>query len=343
MIIQSPMLVLFLAYFNPYSDTNFFQFFGVLLKRFYALLTGRLAFEGLVADEIQIVTLVCVALAAALVGVFLVLRKMTMLANALSHTILLGIVVAYLIFNTLTIPILMGAALVTGLVTTFLTTFFNRVIKLQEDASIGLVFSTLFALGIVLLTFFSRNVHVGTELVMGNADALQRGDIKLVAAVLGVNLVLFMVLYYGFKITTFDPYLAKAFGFSPLIFNYLLMVQTSATAIGAFKAVGVLMVLAFLVLPALAARLLTHKLSRLIGLAAGIGAAAAVIGVALSRHILTFGGVGLSTGGIVVVVLGVLYLLAILIKWLIDFSGRPGYDPSSINLSGKNETHCSSG
>ena len=347
------MFLLFLAYFNPYSDTNFFQFFGVFLTRLYALLTGRLSFDSLVADEIQIATLVCVAVAAALVGVFLVLRKMTMLANALSHTILLGIVVAYLIFQTMTIPVLMCAALVTGMVTTFLTTFFNRVIKLQEDASIGLIFSTLFALGIVLLTFFSRNVHVGTELVMGNADALQREDIKLVAAVLGVNLALFMILYYGFKITTFDPYLAKAFGFSPLIFNYLLMVQASATAIGAFKAVGVLMVLAFLVLPPLTARLLTHRLPRLIGLAAAIGAAAAILGVALSRHILTFCGVGLSTGGIVVVVLGCLYLLAILVKWLrvkcrpvkcqIDFSGRPRYDPSSVTLSGKNETHCSSG
>lgn len=333
-----------LSYFNPYSDTDFFGFFWVLLLRIYALLTGNLSFEGLVADEIQIATLVCVAVAGALVGVFLVLRRMTMLANALSHTILLGIVVAYLICNTLTIPVLMVASLVTGIVTTFLTTFFNRVIKLQEDASIGLIFSTLFALGIVLVTFFSRNVHVGTELVMGNADALQRGDIKIVAAVLGINVVLFMLLYYGFKITTFDPCLARAFGFSPLVFNYLLMVQTSATAIGAFKAVGVLMVLAFLVLPPLTARLLTHHLPRLIVLAAVIGVAGAVIGVALSRHILTFCGIGLSTGGIVVVVLGCLYVLAILIKWLIDFSGRSRYDPNTIILSGnESEKHCSSG
>lgn len=326
-------------YFNPYSDQSFWGFFAVLYTRLCAWFTGRLPFEELVSDEIQMVTLVCVAVAGALVGTFLVLRRMTMLANALSHTILLGIVIAYLLFDELTIPVLMMAALITGIVTTFLTAFFNQVIKLQEDASIGLVFSTLFALGILLLTLFSRNVHIGTELVMGNVDALQRGDCKLVGAVLGVNLVLFVLLYYGFKITTFDPHLARALGFSPLFFNYLLMVQTSATTIGAFKAVGVLMVMAFLVLPPLTARLLTACLSRMITLAACIGGAAAIIGVALSRHLLTFYGFGLSTGGIVVIVLGLFYGLGI----LIDISIRASYDRGSIILSGSNEKNSRPG
>lgn len=301
-------------YFNPYSDQDFLSFFGVFFSRLYAFFMGRLSLGDLVADEIQIVVLVCVGITGALVGTFLVLRRMTMLANALSHTILLGIVVASLLSHELTLTVLMVAALVTGVMTTFLTEFLNRVIKLQEDASIGLVFSILFALGILLLTLFSRNVHIGTELIMGNVDALQRSDIGLVGAVLGVNLTLFLVLYYGFKITTFDPGLAKAFGFSPIFFNYLLMVQTSTTAIGAFKAVGVLMVLAFLVLPPLTARLLTHRLHTLLAVGAGIGVLAALMGVALSRHILTFWGVGLSTGGIVVILLGCFYCVAILIR-----------------------------
>jgi manganese/zinc/iron transport system permease protein len=301
-------------YFNPYSDQDFFGFFGIFFSRLFLFFTGKLPFEALVADEVQMIVLACVAVTGALVGTFLVLRRMTMLANALSHTILLGIVVAYLICETLTIPTLMIAALTTGIVTTFLTEFLNRVIKLQEDASIGLVFSVLFALGIVLLTLFSRNVHIGTELVMGNVDALQRGDIGIVASVLGINALFFLLLYYGFKITTFDPNLARAFGFSPLFFNYLLMVQTSATAVGAFRAVGVLMVMAFFVLPPLTARLLTHRLPTLIGLSATIGAVASLVGVALSRHILTFCGVGLSTGGIVVIVLGLFYIGALATK-----------------------------
>jgi len=324
-------------YFNPYSDCDFFSFFAVFFSRLWAFCTGKLLFEHFATDEIQIVVLVCVALSGALVGTFLVLRRQTMLANALSHTILLGIVVAYLICHTLTLPILMIAALVTGIVTTFLSEFLTRVIKLQEDASIGLIFSIFFALGLVLLTVFSRNVHVGTELVMGNVDALQRSDIKIVGAVLGINTVLMLLLYHGFKITTFDPHLARTFGFSPLFFNYLLMVQTATTTIGAFRAVGVLMVLAFLVLPPLTARLLTNRLSPLIWIAMGLGVLASLFGVAISRHLLTFFGIGLSTGGIVVTVLGCFYLIAIVVKWLIDISLFSRYHVPSNILSQKYE------
>jgi manganese/zinc/iron transport system permease protein len=327
---------------NPYSDQDFFGFFATFFSRLFHLVTGRLSWGELVSDEIQIVVLSLVAATGALVGTFLILRRMVMLANALSHTILLGIVVAFLLCDALTLPILIIAALITGVATTFLTDYLNRVIKLQEDASIGLIFSIFFALGIVLLTLFSRDVHLGTELVMGNVDALQRGDMTIVAAVLGINALLFLLLYYGFKITTFDPNLARAFGFSPIFFNYLLMVQTSSAAVGAFKAVGVLMVMAFFVLPTLTARLLTHKLSTLIALSAAIGVGASLCGVALSRHILTFWGLGLSTAGIVVMVLGGFYLCVIVIRW-VDISVRARYHPISKTIFEKDEKNCTLG
>ncbi len=310
-------------YLNPYSDLDFFGFFKVFFVRLWAFLIGNPPKGGLASDEIQIIVLVCIAVAGALLGAFLVLRRMAMLANALSHTILLGIVIAYFISEALTIPVLMLAAVITGIATTFLTEFLSRVVKLQEDASIGLIFSIFFAVGILLLTLFSRNVHIGTELVMGNVDALQKSNIKIVFTVLIGNALLFFLLYYGFKITTFDAGLAKAFGFSPLLFNYLLMVQTSATAIGAFQAVGVFMVMAFFVLPPLTARLLTNRLSLLLILASLIGALASLIGVALSRHILTFWGVGLSTGGLVVITLGLFYSAAILKKYCFASKGVP--------------------
>ena len=121
-------------YINPYSDQDFFGFFGTFFSRLFLFLTGRLSFESLVSDEIQVIVLACVAVTGALVGTFLILRRMVMLANALSHTILLGIVVAFLLCDTLTLPILLAAALITGIATTFLTEYLNRVIKLQEDA-----------------------------------------------------------------------------------------------------------------------------------------------------------------------------------------------------------------
>lgn len=301
---------------NPYSGLDFFSFLLLFFQRIYGVISGKLS---LATDEIQIFVLAAVALSGALVGTFLILREMTMLANALSHTILLGIVSAYLflrLFGTnegpslpLSIPTLLIAAFITGIATTFLTQILSKIIKLQEDASIGLVFSILFSIGIVLITLFFRNVHVGTELVMGNVDALQLRDLRDVFAIFGVNSVLFILLFNGFKITTFDPQLARTFGFSPLLFNYFLMIQTSATAIGAFRAVGVLMILAFFVIPPLTARLLTHTLSTLIWLSSFFAVCASLLGVALSRHILSTFGVGLSTSGIVVIILGLFYLI----------------------------------
>lgn len=307
-------------YFNPYSGKTFLEFFQELFFRIYAFITGRLPLDMLVSDEIQIIVLMGVASSAALVGTFLVLRKMTMLANSLSHTILLGIVAAFVLtqdglldsngqYHSINIQVMLLASLVVGVLTAFLTEFLTKTARLQEDASTGIVFTSLFALGIVLVTLLTRNAHVGTEVVMGNVDALHVNDCKLVLIILGLNILLTILFFKAYKITTFDPALAKALGISTLFFNYLLMVQASATTIGAFRAVGVLMVLAFITGPVLTARLLTHNLKTLIWLAVGLGCLASLLGVAIARHILSVYGIALSTSGIVVCVIATLFLL----------------------------------
>ncbi len=108
-----------------------------------------------------------------------------------------------------------------------------------------------------MVTLFTRSSHIGLEVVMGNVDALQRDDFRLAGAVLIGNLFLVILFYKEYKLISFDPALAKALGFSCLFFDYLLMSQVAATSVGAFRAVGVLMVLAFITGPPLTARLLT--------------------------------------------------------------------------------------
>lgn len=298
---------------TPYAGLTFFQFFGTLLSRIF---TGKIA--ELASDEVQILVLMGVAASAALVGSFLVLRRMTMLANSLSHTILLGVVLAFLLTRSdhglageLNIQAMLLGAFLMGILTTFLTEFLTRTVRLQEDASTGLVFTTLFAAGIILVTLLTRNAHVGTEVVMGNVDALHIDDLKLILVILAMNILIFTLFFKEFKLTTFDPGLSRALGFSTLFYNYLLMTQVSATTIGAFRAVGVFMVLAFITGPVLTARLLTHDLKTLLFLAIGIGCSAAIVGVALARHILSVYGIALSTGGIVVCVILVLFLLTV--------------------------------
>lgn len=309
-------------YFNPYSGQTFFGFLFEVLIRFWDFIRGDLPMDRLAADEIQIIVLVGVAASSALVGTFLVLRKMTMLANSLSHTILVGIVIAFLITSNgvvgdahehsqlINVQSMLFASLIMGLVTTFLTELLTRWGKLQEDASTGIVFTSLFSIGVIAVTVLTRNAHIGTEVVMGNVDALQLDDCKLVYIVLLINVLLFSVFFKEYKITTFDRGLSRSFGISPTFFNYLLMTQVSATAIGAFRAVGVLMVLAFITGPALTARLLTHDLKKMLLLAVGIGSGASLIGVALSRHILSVYGIALSTAGLVVCTILAIYLAA---------------------------------
>lgn len=309
-------------YSNPYYDQDFFGFLLQIFLRLWGFLTGQLGYTDLVSDEIQMLTLIGVAASAGIVGTFLVLRKMTMLANAISHTILVGIVGAFLMTHhgllgasdspAINIKLMLFAALIVGVFTSLLTEFLVKSVKLQEDASTGLVFTTLFAIGIIMVTLLTRNAHIGAEVVMGNVDVLNVEDLKLVYIILGVNVVLFLLFFKEFAITTFDPGLAKALGFSIAFFNYLIMVQSSATVVGAFRAVGVLMVLAFITGPALTARLLTHDLKKMVALAVGLGCLASVVGVALARHILTIYGVPLTTGGIVVCVIIAIFVLSTL-------------------------------
>lgn len=307
---------------NPYFDTTFFSFLGTFFIRLFHFLTFQLPLKHLASDEIQFIVLATIGISSSLVGTFLVLKKMTMLANSLSHTILLGIVLAFIFGTTaqefqeghLNLPLLLIAALITGLITAFVTEFLTKFAKLQEDASTGLVFTSFFALGIVLINTLTRNAHIGAEVVMGNVDALHQDDIWLCTTILVLNLLFIFPLYKEWQITAFDPGLAKALGFSPPFFNYLLMTLVSLTVVGAFRAVGVLMVLTFITAPALTARLFCKRLSTVLLLSSIIGVAASLFGIALARHLLTFYGLALSTGGLVVVLLGCIYLTSILVK-----------------------------
>jgi manganese/zinc/iron transport system permease protein len=303
---------------NPYWGTNIFQFLLLFFKRIFFVATGQLP---LASDEIQIFVLSLVALSSVLVGAFLVVKKMTMLANSLSHTILLGIVLSVLLTSkasaelSLNFTTLVIAALLTALLTVFLTQWLTHVIKLQEDASIGLVFTTLFALGVMLVTLFTRNMHIGLEAVMGNADGLHLQDLKQVFYVAAATAIVITLFFKEFKLISFDPTLASSLGVSPVLFSYLLMVLTAFSAIGAFRAVGVLLFLALLVGPVLTARLLTANLSRLIAIACAIGVGSALCGVALSRHFVSVYQIPLSTSGMVVTLIGLCFGATLLLTF----------------------------
>jgi manganese/zinc/iron transport system permease protein len=308
---------------NPYSGHDFFGFFSVFFSRMCLLISGKLPLHQMVSDEIQWFVLLFLGVALSFLGSFLVLKQMTMLANALSHTILLGIVTSFLLFHSFfsiehlegsftSMKVLWIASLVSGIFTVLLTQFCTKILHLQEDASIGLVFTTLFAAGILLVTLYTKNIHLGTEAVMGNIDALHFDDVKVAAGLAAVSVFFGGVFFRGFYLTAFDGGLAKSLGWPASFLNYLLMVLTAAGAIASFRAVGVLLFLSFLVGPTLISLRYTHSVRKLIMLSFGISALSSLFSIALSRHSLTVFKAPLSTSGLVVTVLFLVYLAVLL-------------------------------
>lgn len=306
---------------NPYSGTNFIEFLWVLMSRCGAFLTGNFPCGRLASDEIQLIVLIGVGITTSIIGTLLVVKKNTMLANALSHTVLLGIVVSYLIFFqsglshrlSINIKMMLVSAILTAMITSFLTEFFHKAFQLQQDVSIGLTFTMLFALSIVLITIFSRNAHIGVEMIMGNVDALHIDDIKIVYAVLGFIGITILLFFREIYMTIFDSIFSSTIGISPKWFHYLLVITTSMVIMCSFRSVGFILVLALLVGPPLIAKLIVHQLSKIIVVSATLSIVFAIGSVGISRHFLSVMQTPLSTSGIMVTLILSTYIIASII------------------------------
>jgi manganese/zinc/iron transport system permease protein len=240
--------------------------------------------------EIQVLAVV-VAIASALPGTFLVLRRLALVSDAISHSILLGIVLAFFVTENINSPFLLVGAALIGLLTVVLVQALERTGLVKGDAAIGLVFPALFSIGVILVSRYAGSVHLDIdavllgELAFAPFDRLilwgwDLGPSSLVAmsAILGLNVAAIAVFWKELKLSTFDPALAIALGFTPAAVQYGLMGLVSLTAVGAFDAVGSILVVALMIAPPATAYLLTDSLSRLLLLAAGFGAAAAIGG-----------------------------------------------------------------
>ncbi|MBA4189643.1 MAG: metal ABC transporter permease [Planctomycetaceae bacterium] len=265
-----------------------------------------------------ILVLVVVAAACAVPGVFLVLRRMSLVSDAIGHVLLLGIVLAYFIVQDADSPWLMVGAALTGLLTVALVEALQRTNLVKADAAIGLVFPALFSLGVLLVSVSHlRSAHLDIDRVLlGQPDLATVPRFELfgiavpplwvMGVVLAMNVVLVLVLYKELKLSTFDPALAASLGFRPGLIHYGLMAVVSVTAVVAFDAVGPVLVVGFFVVPAAAAYLLTDRLGVMLLLACGIGALGAALGVIASDRLDS------NTAGTVAAALGALFALVFL-------------------------------
>jgi manganese/zinc/iron transport system permease protein len=269
--------------------------------------------------EIQLIAAV-VAVACALPGVFLILRRMALMSDAISHAILLGIVLAFFVTRDISSPFLVIAATITGVVTVSLVELLHRTRLVKEDAAIGLVFPALFSIGVILIARFAGNVHLDVDAVLLGELAfapfnrfivlgydLGPRALYMMGGILILNILFILLFYKELKLATFDAGLAAALGFSPALIHYGLMTLVSVTAVGAFDAVGSILVVALMIAPPAAAYLLTDHLPRMIALSALIGVASAITGYWLARAL------DASIAGSMATMAGVLFGLAFLL------------------------------
>lgn len=308
---------------SPYSGADFFEALGLLIKNMVLLLLQVVSLDQLWSDDWQALALIGLSISSGVVGSFLVLRRMTMVANALSHTLLLGVIIAFLLPSWLKISTeatgewLFLGALVSALLTIGSIHLLNRVLKVQEDAAIGLLFTLFFAAGIILTSTFTRNAHIGIESVMGHIDVISARDVQHIGWLAAGNLIIVWLCFQPYRIMTFDATFATGLGVPIGWFHLLLMLQVTFTCLVGFSSLGILMVLAFLVIPPAIAKLLTHSLFRMIGLAVMIAILASIFAVALTRHLLSYYALPISTAGMAVSLLLAALLITLVCKtWL---------------------------
>lgn len=238
-----------------------------------------------------LIILILTAIATSILGVFLVLRKMSMLIDSISHTVLLGIVLAFVLVGDLNSPLLIIGAALMGVITVFLTEVLVKTKQASEDSAIGLVFPLLFSIAVILISISFKGVHLDIDAVLlGKIEFAPFEKLYIAGVYLGPKLLFTMILitianivfvklfFKELKLVSFDVALASTLGFVPFVIHYLLMTLVSLTSVAAFSAVGSILVVALMIGPASTAILVTKDLKKTIVLAPLFGVINSVVG-----------------------------------------------------------------
>jgi manganese/iron transport system permease protein len=221
---------------------------------------------------------VLVGITCALLGVYVVLRRMAFIGDALSHTVLPGLVVAYL--NQWNLA---GGAVVAGIATALGIGWLSKRREIREDTAIGILFTGMFALGILLMSTV-RSFRDFTHMLFGYILGVTDDQLRFIAATALVVVAVLTALHKELELTSFDPTYAEGIGLRADRLRYVLLVLMALAVVGAIQAVGVVLTSALLVVPAAAASLLTDRLPRMMFIACAVAVFSALIGLIVSFH-----------------------------------------------------------
>jgi len=272
------------------------------------------------------------------IGVLLIIRKLALVGDAISHSVLPGIVIVAVLFDSLTGPLVMIGAMLAGFVTTLLIEWVHKSSRIKPDAAIGIIFVSMFALGVVMISQIKGNVHLDADCVLFGeisrvllpGENLIPPQIMQSLVVLVITLLLTVLFYKEIVISSFDPALATAVGIRATWVHYLTMAWLAVVVVSAFESVGSVIVVAMLIIPGAFALLLTEKLWK----ALIISLAHAAISSVLGYHVALFIDSN-APATVVTIGLGLFFLAwffspqqGLLSVWMaqadFDNEGRPG-------------------
>lgn len=278
-------------------------------------------------DIWTIITASTVACTSAILGSFLVLRKKAMVGDAISHSVLPGIVLAYVVSQSRASWVMLIGAAIFGVITNILIEFLNKKAKMNADASIGITFTWLFAIGVILLAYFTAGgIDLDQECVLFGEISLINLDKVLVDGNLYLGphafwfifpvliiVILFTVFgYKGLMITSFNEDYAASIGIKNGFWNYSLMSLVSISTVMSFESVGAILVVGFLVIPAASAYLITKNLKRMILLSCSFGVLSSIFGYYFAKSF------NLSISGCIVCFAGLIFILNLVYSILIS-------------------------
>jgi manganese/zinc/iron transport system permease protein len=275
-----------------------------------------------VNDFLTLITALLIAWSCSLLGCFLVLRKVVMVGDAISHSVLPGIVIAYLFSSTFNSVFMLIGAAIFGVFTTVIIDFFHKKLKLQEDASIGITFTWLFALGVILIALFTDgNADIDQDCVLFGElgttfldKIIYNGRLfgtRSMIMILPVFIIVVLFVVFGFKglqILSFHEEFAKSKGINVSFWHYSFMALVSITTVMSFESVGAILVVGLLVIPPATAYLCVDKLVYMLWLSCLFSSISCIIGYVLSLYF------DVSISSMIIVISGVLFVLTLVFK-----------------------------
>jgi manganese/zinc/iron transport system permease protein len=270
------------------------------------------------AEMWVILTAVLAAVTCGWIGTFLVLRQNAMLGDAISHAVLPGLVIGFLLTSSRAVlPMIIGAAAM-GLLTAYLTEVLRRSGRVYGDAALTVVFTLLFAVGVILVSAYAGQIDFDQECVLYGEIAYSPWDrfvvgttdlgpraVWILSGALLLNVAFVLLFYKQLKITSFDPQMAQVVGISPRRWHYLLMAMVSLTVVASFELVGAILVVAMLIIPGAVGTLLSQRLPLVLAVSVVTGVIAAVGGYYAAAVF------DASIAGFMAVVGGVLFVMAV--------------------------------